>query len=220
MILKTKDSQDAQLRLLEQQLQRSTSEKARRSLERERTLIQAGLEGEKEAAYHIDFHLKDQANWAVIHDLRLDWNGRIAQIDHLLIDRLLEVFVVESKNFKTKVRHANGGWERLYYGDWQGVPSPVEQNCRHIDVLKELITQQGWAPTRLGLPIPLRFFNVVLVNPSCSVVGTFPKDVRIFQMDSFVRTIRSEDLTMVATLKIVSVKTLHELAQRIVASHK
>ena len=46
------------------------------------------MKGEQEAAYHIDFHLKDSQNWAVIHDLRVEWNGRGAQMDHLHIDRL------------------------------------------------------------------------------------------------------------------------------------
>jgi hypothetical protein len=44
------------------------------------------LKGEKEAAYHIDFHLKDSRHWAVIRDMRVEWNKRVAQIDHLSID--------------------------------------------------------------------------------------------------------------------------------------
>ena len=95
----------------------------------------AGAKGEKEAAYHIDFRLKDTNNWAVIHDLRLETNGRVAQIDHLLINRTLELFVIENKNVKTAVRFNQAGeFEvKTRYG-WKGMASPVEQNKRHIRV--------------------------------------------------------------------------------------
>src|SRR4051794_25489368 len=111
----------------------------RNRLERDLAIARAGVQGEKEAAYHIDFNLKDSKNWAVIHDLSIEWNGRVAQIDHLLLNRLLEIHVVETKSFRTKIRFANGGWERLNFGHWEGIPSPAEQNERHILVLKELL---------------------------------------------------------------------------------
>ncbi len=55
------------------------------------------------AAYEIDFHHKASRNWAVIHDLRLEYRGRVAQIDHLLINRWLEFWVCESKHFSEGV---------------------------------------------------------------------------------------------------------------------
>ena len=172
MIWKQKDSSDAQLKELDKALQSRLPDAERAQFEKKRALVIAGLAGEKEAAYHIDFHLKDAPNWAVIHDLRIEWNGRVAQIDHLVIDRLLEVYVVESKNFRTKVRFSNGGWERLNRNHWEGIPSPVEQNERHILVLQEMMTALGFGPTRLGLTIPFDFINAVLVNPSCAIDGS------------------------------------------------
>src|SRR3546814_3580528 len=47
----------------------------------------AGLKGERDSAYLIDFDYASSPNWAVIHDLRLEHGGRTAQIDHLLINR-------------------------------------------------------------------------------------------------------------------------------------
>src|SRR5664279_389492 len=135
----------------------------RQRYEKQLAQVRAGLKGEQEAAYHINFHLKDSKNWAVIHDLRIEWNGRVAQIDHLLVDRFLEIYVVESKSFRTKVRCANGGWERLNFNHWEGIPCPMEQNQRHIMVLEELIEARKLAPTRLGMVLPPKFFNVVVV---------------------------------------------------------
>ena len=36
---------------------------------------------------------------SVIHDLRIECEGRVAQIDHLLIGRFLDIWVCETKNF-------------------------------------------------------------------------------------------------------------------------
>src|ERR1043165_2404738 len=177
----------------------------------------AGLET---ASYHIDFHLKDHPNWAVIHDLRLEYNGRIAQIDHLLIDCFLEVYVVESKNFKTKVRCKNGGWERIVGKYWEGIASPVEQNNNHIIVLKDLIKTEKLSPTRLGVSLSPTFFNAVLVNPSCSIVGSIPEGVRVFQMDRLVIEIRREDPSHLSVLKMVSSETLADFALRLVDFHR
>jgi hypothetical protein len=49
-----------------------------------------GDTGEKDSAYQIDLHLKDSKDWAVIHDLRIEHNGFVAQIDHVLISRWLK----------------------------------------------------------------------------------------------------------------------------------
>lgn len=220
MILKEKDSLEDQIQDLEQVLTKPLAAGYRRRVKKDLAQIRSGLKGEQEAAYHIDFHLKDSLNWAVIHDLRIEWNGRVAQIDHLLIDRCMEIFVVESKSFRTKVRYANGGWERLKDDQWEGIPSPVEQNDRHIAVLKELIKSQQLAPTRFGLALRPTFFNIVVVLPSCSVDGEHPDDARIYRMDSLVKRIRAVDPSALDVLKIIAPETLHAFAAALVACHK
>ena len=220
MILKQKDPADQQLEALELALQGQIPEAERVSLEKRRAWLRAGVAGEKEAAYHVDFHLKDSPKWIVIHDLRLEWNGRVAQIDHLLIDCFLEVYVVESKSYKTKIRYANGGWERLNQNQWQGIPCPVEQNRRHILVLKEVIEDRQLAPKRLGITMTPAFFNVVLVDPSCSIIGQFPTDVRISRMDKLVTEIRRQEPSGFSMLKMISPERLTLFGNRLLAYHK
>ena len=66
----------------------------KRKIESEIRKIRAGMAGEKEAAYNIDFHYGEhKENWAVIHDLRVEYQGSTAQIDHLLINRFLEIYL-------------------------------------------------------------------------------------------------------------------------------
>ena len=141
MLLKQKDDVQPAVQTLEELLTLKTLiGQQRERIEDEIENIRAGAKGEKEAAYHIDFKLKDAKNWVVVHDLRLEHNGRVTQIDHLLIGRFFDVFVVESKNLKTAVRvNKDDEFEvKTRYG-WKGMASPVEQNKRHIQVLRELI---------------------------------------------------------------------------------
>jgi hypothetical protein len=220
MIFKEKDSIGCQLQGLESRLAQASSTYARRKLEKDLALVRAGLKGEQEATYHINFHLKNHANWAVIHDLRLEWNGRVAQIDHLLLDRLMEVYVVESKSYSTKIRYANGGWERLNnYAHWDGIASPVEQNARHISVLEDLIRDNKLAPTRLSLSLTPKYMNAVLVQPTCSIVGTHPDCALIYRMDAFVKKIRGTDPSATDLVRVIGRETLYQFARALMTFH-
>jgi hypothetical protein len=55
---------------------------------------------------------------AVIHDLRLDIDGRVAQIDHLLIHRSLNCFVLETKQVHAGLKITETG-EFLRWNDWK-----------------------------------------------------------------------------------------------------
>jgi hypothetical protein len=48
----------------------------RRQISEERRILRAGIKGKQEAAYLLDFHFKASRNTAIIHDLRLEVNGR------------------------------------------------------------------------------------------------------------------------------------------------
>jgi hypothetical protein len=218
MVFKQKDSLDQQLERLQQRLKECSTKSVRQRLEKEIAQMLAGAKGEQDTAYYIDFELKDSKSWAVIHDLRLEWNGRVAQIDHLLISRLLEIYVVESKSFRSKIRFENGGWERLNFREWEGIPSPVDQNDRHILVLKELIQKHKLAPTRFGLNPS--YFNIVAVQPSCSIVGKLPKDARVFKTDGLVKKVRDMTPSALDTLNMVSPETLKAFGQALCEHHR
>ena len=220
MIFKEKDSMSDQLHELEAALQQPQPAQHRQWLKKDLAQRRAGLKGENEAAYHINFYLEKHPNWAVIHDLRIEWNGRVAQIDHLLMSRILEIYVVETKSYSTKVRYANGGWERLNFKHWDGMPCPVEQNERHIAVLKDLINDLRLAPTRLGLTMSPTFHNIVVVQPSCSIIGNDKGDARIYRLDSLVRKIRAEEPATLEVFKVISRETLYGFATKLAAHHK
>jgi len=228
MILKNKDDLAPQIAELERLLAEPTLSKSQRDdLHDELTAIRAGAKGEKEAAYHIDFGWKDGENSVVIHDLRLEHGGRVAQIDHLIVMRTLECHVLETKAFSSELRISEAGeWEtRTRYG-WRGIPSPVEQNRRHIEVLQAFICDHNLAPKRLGLSMALRFHNWVLVSPKCQIRRRGEEWNRVVKMDLFEKCVaeRVDATGFLDTLssvsKLVSLETLRGIGESLVAAHK
>lgn len=154
MQIKEADGHGADLVALGALLQRpDLGAENRRAVEREIKVIRAGDAGERDAAYEIEFHNGNLAKRATIHDLRLEVDGRVAQIDHLIIDRLLTIWVCESKHFAEGVGvNDHGEWVRFWQGRPTGIASPVEQNRKHIDVLRDVF---DWA-ARYGIaPRPI-----------------------------------------------------------------
>ncbi len=92
MLIKPYVPDEARLARLEKQAA-LPGEPGRRASE-ELRIRRAGQRGEKESAYLIDFDFGKSPNWAVLHDLQLEHGGRTAQIDHVLINRLLQVYVL------------------------------------------------------------------------------------------------------------------------------
>jgi hypothetical protein len=170
---------------------------------------------------------KNGKNSAVIHDLRIEHEGRVAQIDHLILTRTLDCHVLESKGFNSQVRVSEAGeWEvRTKFG-WKGILSPVEQNRRHIDVLQGFIRDHNLAPKRFGTSLSLRFHNWVLVSPRCHFKRTGSDWNKVVKMDmfekSFGESVDKSDFidTLASIFKLVSGATVNGLGQSLVAAHK
>lgn len=169
MLLKSKDDIGPQLEKLDELLRLHLSQKQRTAIEGEKARLQSGARAEKDAAFEIDFRLKDRPNWGVIHDLRLEHNGRTAQIDHLIFYPSWDFYVVETKGIHTKLKIETGQWCFLRNNHWQGMANPLEQNARHIQVLKEVLRDFNWLPRTMGIPVMPRFINVVVVPPECLI---------------------------------------------------
>jgi len=108
--------------------------------------------------------------------LRLEINGKVAQIDHILINRFFDIYVLESKNYRYGLRITESGEFEVYYNNgYIGIPSPIEQNKRHIAVLNELVKNHELLPKRLSVLINPRFFNYVLISPNSIIKRPDPK---------------------------------------------
>jgi hypothetical protein len=228
MILKSADSKADILTSLERAAAAAPADRKKR-IEQEVRVIRAGIKGEEQAAYLIDFHFKNRENWVVIHDLRLEIKERVAQIDHLLLHRCLDCYVLETKHFSSGFKITEEGeflrWNH-YEKTFQGMASPLAQNDRHVAVLRDAFDQIEM-PTRLGVRLSPNFFPLVLVSAEARIDRPRKFDSSaIIKVDALRNTINRQVekagvLDVLGGLaRLVSVETLEEIGKQLVALHK
>ena len=229
MIIKQKDDSQEVLHRLDELKQFPLSAKQRFLVDREIKMFAAGVRGEKNSAYLLNFEWGNSENWGIIHDLRIEHQGRIAQIDHLLINRYLEIYVLETKNFSYGVKINDHGEFNVWSGKgYTGIESPIEQNNRHIKVLEKAVKDRSLAPTRLGLTIPTTFHPFVLMSPASRIDRPAAKKYNtqnVIKSDQFRATIdksfdeASVGLVFGRVAKIVGKDTLKKFTQSIADLH-
>lgn len=229
MIIKSMDNKEDDLNSLEQLLkQTSLTPIQKNAIEKEIYILRAGIKGEKEASYFIDFNFKSSKNNVVLHDLRLDINGRVAQIDHLIINRSLMVFVLETKHFNNGIKiNDNGEFLRWndYKKNYEGIASPIAQNERHIAVLKDTFNLLDM-PTRMGMRLKPTFMPYVLVSASSRIERPPKLDTsQVVKADALANAIdqKFDKLGIVDTFgalaRVVSPETLEDIAHKLCALH-
>lgn len=229
MIIKEADEKKSQIATLEALVtRRDASPDVRKRIEQEIRNIRSGIKGEEEAAYEIDFHFGATKNYAVIHDLRIEVEGWVAQIDHLLIGRFLDIWVCETKSFCEGIAiNEQGECSRFYNNKPSGMPSPFEQNKKHIMVLKALFkTGMVQLPTRLGFAIKPSMTSVVLVSnnarisrPKTKIAGV-ESIIKSDQFRSMIDRATDGDNNPLTLTKLIGADTLEKFACAIVAQHK
>lgn len=233
MLIKPADDKQPDIEILSGLLARPGLDGATRGrIETELRRIRAGARGEREAAYEIEFYYGANPNRMTIRDLRLEVDGRVAQIDHLLIDRLLGVWVCESKHFSEGVGVDDfGEWVAFYNRRPIGIGSPIEQNRKHISVLNDVFAKRLVdLPRRLGIPIKPELRSLVLVSKEARISRPKTKAgrARIDGLESVIKvdqlkTLLDRDLDSkgVATLRrLVSKGEIERFARQLVALHR
>jgi len=230
MLIKKRDSKQAEIEELTTLLTEPLPENKKFLIERELRCIKTGDQGETDAAYFIDFHFASSKNWAVIHDLRLEHQGRVAQIDHLLINRFFNVYVIESKNFSYGVKITDTGEFLVNYKNkYFSTESPIEQNKRHLIILEQIFKQYDVLPKRLGITISPTFRSYILVSTKSRVIRPHKEvfDTSMVIKADTLRTQIDKDFDKMGTLsvlaaasKMVSGEKIKEVAQRITAVHR
>ncbi len=230
MLIKEKDCSQATIDRLEELLKQDLPQPKKVAVERELKSIRSGINGEKNSAYYIDFQLKDARNWAVIHDLRIELDGRSAQIDHLVIGRMLEFYVLETKNFASGVSVDHDGAFHYFVGNRpKAMESPIMQNERHIEVLKRLLENSDILPKRLGMRLKPTFKSFILISPKARFTkakGCKTDTSMVVKADQFIQRFKAENegvpsLNDFARLtKVVSSETLEGVAKALAAHHQ
>jgi hypothetical protein len=228
VLLKSAGGQEELISELEGFLKHATGER-KNQIEKELRIRRAGARAESEAAYFIDFDYRNSQNVVVIHDLRLEINGRVAQIDHLLINRLLGCFVLETKSFHSGLKITEDG-DFLRWNDakknFEGMASPLLQNERHITVLRDAFAQINM-PTRLGLRLVPSFNSFVLISANARIDRPKTFDTsQVIKTDSLIAAIEkhldnANTFQVIGDLaRMVSTETLQEIGKQLVALHR
>ena len=134
------------------------------------------------------------------------------------------------------------GWPSGYgikitpYGEFEscsgkrsfGIPSPIEQNNRHIHFLRGFLQSQDILPKRMGIPIKARFYSLILIAPQCIISRSPGKgsdtspiikaDKLRTKIDEMVdQNSRISDLPLLG--KLSSLKTVEEFAKKLASCH-
>ena len=223
--LKAADDKSGDIETLEALLLWSDVDaRQRRAIQDEIWAIRLGAKAESDAAYQLDFDLRASKHWAVIHDLRIDVEGQIAQIDHLVISRMLEVFVCESKSYTGGVKvNEHGEWSTYRDRRPIGIPSPVEQNGRHIKVLEQAIKHGYVKLPRRIVALKPTYKNIVLVStggPITRPKQKLPDLDSVVKVDQFRTYLVNRDFPDRQMIKLVGSDTIEGFGRQLVALHR
>lgn len=228
MIIKNKDSSQKLIENLQQLLTLNIVPGKNHFISKELNALKKGSKGEKDAAYFTNFYYGDSKNWVVIHDLRIEHKGQVAQIDHILINRLFDFYILESKSYSEKLQiNKNGEFSADYSNKRIGIESPIEQNGRHIHLLSAFLQDNGILPKRLGVTIKPKFYNYILISPKTTIKrplkSKFNTD-NIIKADALRSVIENNaenspirEIGRIATLS--SSETIETMAKTIVSHH-
>lgn len=194
----------------------------------ERNNLSKGIANEGQAALQLNLDFGASKNCMVLHDLRFETQRGATQIDHILISRFLEFYVLESKTYGNGVSINERGEFCTWIGRRpQGIASPIEQNNHHVAALKLLLNDLVM-PERLGMSIKPIMKPFVLVGKNSNIKrpdkGNFNTDC-VIKVDTF-KTMLDEEIkntsffSAVGSLaKVVSSETIQNLAEQIAARH-
>ncbi len=227
MILKEQDDSCRDVRVLARLMDHPGADFATQRRIREEILrIESGDLGERSAAHTLKVHFGEGRNWIVLNDIRLAHNGMVAQIDHILINRLLDIWLLESKRVVNGVEiNDHGEFCTFVQGKPRGMDSPIEQNNRHAAVVRQFIAKGLLRfPRRLGFALQPSIRSLVLIStgaiqrPATSFPG-LETVIKSEQVNTVVQT--SYDRASPMTLaKVVSPETLYEIGRQFLDLHR
>lgn len=99
----------------------------------------AGGHAERNMAFYLRRAFAEAPDVFVFNDIRLERNGEVAQIDHLILHRF-GFIIVESKSVVGKLTvNAQGEFARIFNGRPQGMQSPIMQARLQAELLSKLL---------------------------------------------------------------------------------
>ncbi len=218
-----KESNSLQLQLAElEQLLKTADATTGAWIQQDIHLIKAGITGES----NIGFELKNShMPMIVLHDLYLEREDLSAQIDYLIITRKRHL-IVECKNLVGDIQvTSTGDFIRTIGTKKEGIYSPITQNQRHLELLKQIRKDTKSNFLTQGL-FEKYFYDsyrsvVVLANPKSILnIKYAPKElkkqiIKADQLISYIKKTNDEP-----GIEASPEKAMEEMAQFFLQQHK
>lgn len=201
-----------------QELQKKATSDVVKEIEKQIKLAQYGIMGENNVAFELRNSGMDMY---ILHDIYLEINGLSAQIDYIVITRR-HIHIIECKNLIGNIEIDNAGnfirtYEMMGKKVKEGVYSPITQNERHMQVLKEIRKESK--NNFLSKMLFEKYFDseyrsvIVLANPKTFLNAKFAKKEvkdKVIRADQLITYIKRVDEA--AKEDSISLDNMHELA--------
>jgi len=231
MLIKDKDSNQGAIEQLRELLSLNLSSKMKFLIERELNNLNPGHAGGRNASHFINFYCSDSRDWTVIHDLKLENNGFSTQIDHLLINQFLDIYLIESKNYAYSLKIKANGEFLVFDGKrYQSIASPIEKNQQRVEVLDKVLIEKKITPKKMGILCKPLIKSYVLVSSDSNIVrppvsiydtsSVITVAYLIAKMLNRVERIRRIYQGLKRLPKLIKTDTLAEFAGRLASLHK
>lgn len=167
--------------------------------------LKYGIAGEEKIAFELK---NSHISMFVLHDLHIEYEGLSAQIDYLLVTRS-RIFILECKNLYGNIEiNSNGDFIRtVQYGRGykkEGIYSPVTQNRRHLELIKEIIVNRQTNILKKAAVSKFFYDNyksvVVLANPNTVLNARYAKKeiknqvIRADRLTEYIKSVNGSDI--------------------------
>ena len=171
MIIKDRDPVEKAVAQLTDLLSLDLSSAKKFLVERELKRLVPSRNGGRTASHFINFYCADCPDWAIIHDFKIESNGFATHIDHILINKFLDIHLFESRSYNDNIKITADGEFLVFDGcQYQAVSSPLDENKKRTEVLADLLAENKILPRRLGIPLKPKIFSYVLVSPGANII--------------------------------------------------
>lgn len=188
-------------------------------IDRDITLLKQGLAGEQNVYYELK---NSFLPILCLHDIRLEYQDYAAQLDFVVISHK-SIYILETKKLNGDIEiNSDGDFIRIIKNNFgkvvkkEGMYSPISQNQRHVNILKELLIKEG-----LIRKLPVKS-AVVIANPK-TIINKYksPKDMQknIYKYDQLSNLLKKELADKNNDMNLLD-KYMYDIANFLVKNNK
>lgn len=186
-------SENKNISNLQELLKEVSDEETANNIKNKINRLYYGLIGEKNVAYELK---NSHIPILILHNLYLEFNGLTAQIDFVVVSEKF-ILVIECKNLVGEIDINNKGeFTRIFKTSTgkvykkEGMYSPIVQNERHLELIKDILENEGFKRSKLDKAIEQ---ISVVANEKAIINDRFAKDEvkkRVIKHDQLIQKMK------------------------------